>query len=109
MGDEDNEMEGYILDNSIFRIKKTCIYCDEDYEEKYSETGRLNCHMCRLTSHGCKHNEKVQAAEVYKMSKGYKWICYDCTKEVDRIREENMGWDKEENTEENRTKIIANM
>ena len=38
------------------------------------------------------------------MSKGYKWICYECTKDTDRIREVNMGWDREEDTEENRIK-----
>ena len=38
------------------------------------------------------------------MSKGYKWICYDCTKDTDRIREGNMGWEREEDTEENTTK-----
>ena len=72
MGDEDKDMESNILDNSIFRINKTCIYCDEDYEATYSEAGRLNCYRCGLTSHGCKHNEKVHATELYKMSKGYK-------------------------------------
>ena len=105
-GRQDKGKESNILDNSIFRINKTCIDCKEDYEATYSETGRLNCHMCGLTSHGCKPNEKVQAAELYKMSKGYKWICYDCTKDMDRIREENMRWDRDEETEENRIKKI---
>ena len=108
MGDEDKNNESNILDNSIFRINKTCIDC-EDYEATYDEIGRLNCYMCGLTSHGCKHNEKVQAEELYKMSKGYKWICYDCTKDTDRIREGNMGWEREEDTEENTIKKVANM
>ena len=58
MRDEDKNNESNILDNSIFRINKTCIDCDEDYEATYDEIGRLNCYICGLTSHGCKHNEK---------------------------------------------------
>merc|ERR1712002_199998 len=97
--DEDRNNESNILDNSIFRIYKTCIDCDGDYEATYDEIGRLNCYVCGLTSHGCKPNDKVQAEKLYKMSKGYKWICYDCTKETDRRREGNKGWEGEEDTE----------
>ena len=96
---EDKNNESNILDNSIFRIYKTCIDCDGDYEATYDEIGRLNCYVCGLTSHGCKPNDKVQAEKLYNMSKGYKWICYDCTKETDRRREGNKGWEGEEDTE----------
>ena len=46
MGDEDKNSESNILDNSIFRINKTCIDCDEEYEATYDEIGRLNCCIC---------------------------------------------------------------
>ena len=75
-----------------FLKDKICIDCDEEYEAVYNEIGRLNCHVCGLTSHGCKHGERVQAAELYDMSKGYKWICYECTKEVEILgKEQKMG------------------
>ena len=80
MGDEDKNNDSDILENSIFRITKTCIDCEQDYEATYDELGRLNCYICGLTSHGCKYNEKIQSVELYKMSKGYKWICNECTK-----------------------------
>ena len=87
----------------FFKIDKTCIDCDVEYEAKYHEIGGLNCHVCGLTSHGCKPNEKVQAAELCGMSKGYKWLCYDCTKEVKLIKEKNRNWEEglEEHTKKN--------
>merc|ERR1712033_72807 len=104
MGDEDKGSDSDILENSIFRINKICIDCEEDYEATYNELGRLNCYICGLTSHGCKNKDKVQAAELYRMSKGYKWMCYECTKNIEIIRERNMEWDKEEETEDNTKK-----
>ena len=71
-----------LLSDPVFKIDKTCIDCDVEYEAKYHEIGGLNCHVCGLTSHGCKPNEKVQAAELCGMSKGYKWLCYDSTQGV---------------------------
>ena len=83
-----------LLSDPVFKIDKTCIDCDVDYEAKYHEIGGLNCHVCGLTSHGCKPNEKMQAAELCGMSKGYKWLCYDCTKEVKLIKEKNKNWEE---------------
>ena len=61
-----------LLSDPVFKIDKTCIDCDVDYEAKCHEIGGLNSHVCGLTSQGCKRNEKVQAAELCGMSKGYK-------------------------------------
>ena len=69
-----------LLSDPVFKIDKTCIDCDVEYEARYHEIGGLNCHVCGLTSHGCKPNKKMQAAELCGMSKGYKWLCYECTK-----------------------------
>ena len=101
---EDKGSDSDIFENLIFRINKNCIDCEEDYEATYNELGRLNCYICGLTSHGCKIKDKVQAAELYSMSKGYKWMCYECTKDLETIRVRNMEWDKEEETEENTKK-----
>merc|ERR1712121_329418 len=103
MGDEDKGSDSDILENSIFRINQICIDCEEDYEATYNELGRLNCYICGLTSHGCKNRDKIQAVELYRMSKGYKWMCYECTKNIEIIRARNMEWDEdeEEETEEN--------
>ena len=38
----------------------------------------------------------MQAAELYEMSKGYKWLHYECTKEVELIKEKTNKL--EENT-----------
>ena len=48
----------------------------------------------------------VQVAELYEMSKGYKWICYECTKEVEILREKNKKW--EEGLDENIKKNTEN-
>ena len=81
----EKEGENDILGNSVFRIEKTCVDCDEEYEAVYYEIGGLNCHVCGLSSHGCKYDEIISAAELYKRSKGYKWLCYECTKEVELL------------------------
>merc|ERR1711888_553775 len=52
----EKEGENDILGNSVFRIEETCIDCDEEYEAVYHEIGGLNCHVCGLTSHGCKYS-----------------------------------------------------
>ena len=79
----EKEGENDILGNSVFRIEKTCIDCDEEYEAVYHEIGGLNCHVCGLSSHGCKYDEIISTAELYKRSTVYKWLCYECTKEVE--------------------------
>lgn len=100
-GNEHIRRGSSILNLSIFKIHKRCIDCDGEYEAIYNEIGGLNCWVCGLTTHGCRHNQKVQEADLYKMSKGYKWMCYDCTKEVESLREENRRWKGEEETEKN--------
>ena len=100
-GNEHIRRGSSILNLSIFKIHKRCIDCDGEYEAIYNEIGGLNCWVCGLTTHGCRHNQKVQEAELYKISKGYKWMCYGCTKDVESLREENRGWRGEEETEKN--------
>ena len=74
------------MSDLVSKIDKSCIDCDEEYEAMYHEIGKLNSHVCGLTSHGCKHNERIQAEELYEMSKDYKWLCYECTKEVKKLK-----------------------
>ena len=101
-GNEHIRRGSSILNLSIFKIHKRCIDCDGEYEAIYNEIGGLNCWVCGLTTHGCRHNQKVQEAELFKISKGYKWMCYDCTKEVESLREENWGWKGEEEIEKSK-------
>ena len=98
-GNEHIRRGSSILNLSIFKIHERCIDCDGEYEAIYNEIGSLNCWVCGLTTHGCRHNQKVQEAELYKISKGYKWMCYGCTKKIESLREENQGWRGEEETE----------
>ena len=49
------------------------------------------------------YNERILAAELYKRSKGYKWLCYECIKEVELIKDKKKKWEErlEENTKKN--------
>ena len=77
------------------QILKVCIDCLEDYEATYDELGVINCWSCGLASHGCRSHQKTQVMELYKISKGHIWLCYECKREALTLKKKNQNWEEE--------------
>ena len=62
--------------------QKTCIDCNEEYDAIYKGMIGTKCERCGVNSHGCKGMEEKREEELYKISKGYIWLCLDCKKKI---------------------------
>merc|ERR1711874_425678 len=81
-----------VIETQIFKM---CIDFQEDYEATYDDPGVLNCWICGLACHGCRSHQKTQEMELYMISKGHIWLCYECKKEALILKKKNENWEGE--------------
>merc|ERR1711874_53709 len=45
--------------------------------------------------HGCRSHQKTRERELFMISKGHIWLCYECKKEALILKKKNENWEGE--------------